>query len=243
MYKAIPPLLKFIIILLFAFCIVSPAIVFAQKNNSIVFKKDSLRQKFELDSSYLFRKRKVIHYLNIDFKNAYVSKNFVSLVGIRAGITYLNNHNHTFGLGFYTLNEFSIFKSNIIKTYQFEAIDYFILFYEFQIYDGKVFDVLLPFDLGFGHYTANSTQSPEISVLKSYMIPAGAGIKCIFMPHTWVGIKFEGGIVMFWEETQQIVLDGVYFSVGIRIDVNHMIKDLRFIKMKKRYREQIEGLN
>jgi len=239
MLKLNSPFLKIFIPSFCAFLIGNSNFLHAQLNTTRNHKIDSIHQKFVSDSTHLFRKRKVIHYLNVDFKNAYVSKNFVSLIGLRAGITYSDIHNHTFGIGFYTLNEFSIFKSNVIKSYHFEAIDYFVLFYEYQIYNGKVFDVLFPFELGFGHYSAYSTETPAVSVLSSYMVPTGAGVKCIFMPHAWIGIKFESGYRYVWEETAQISLDGLYFSVGIRLDVNHMIKDLRFLHMKRKYHHNV----
>jgi hypothetical protein len=201
-------------------------------------KADSLKQKLEIDSSTLYRSKKIVPYINIDFRNAFVNNYFLSLAGLRAGYTI--NTFHSFGVGVYVLNEFSIFKSNKIKTYVFEEINYLTLFYEYKLFDGRDFDILLPFELGYGNYLATVTN--DGSVIKSNIIPAGFGIKCILMPHTWVGIKFGTGYRFVWEEESYVGLDGVYFTVGIRIDLSHMIKDLRYRKLKKQYHRNIKAL-
>jgi hypothetical protein len=202
-------------------------------------KSDSLRRKFEQDSTHLFRYQKFKPYLNIDFRNAYVVKSFLSLVGIRAGTTM--DGNHIFGLGYYVLNEFPIFKSNKIKVYQFEKLNYVTLFYEYKIYNGRVFDVLLPFELGYGTYSASLSESPETKVSSS-MIPTGFGIKCILMPHQWIGIKFGGGYRYVWENTANVGMDGGYFTVGIRIDLDHMFRDIRFSRLKHQYHKNLKSL-
>lgn len=202
-------------------------------------KSDSLTQKFEKDSTHLFRYQKFKPYLNIDFRNAYVVKSFLSLVGIRAGTVV--DGNHIFGLGFYVLNEFPIFKSNKIKVYQFDKINYLTLFYEYKIFNGRVFDILLPFELGYGNYSASLSESPETKV-NSSMIPTGVGIKCILMPHQWIGIKFGGGYRYVWENTANVGMDGGYFTFGVRIDLDHMFRDIRFSKMKREYHKNLKSL-
>ncbi len=202
-------------------------------------KLDSLKQKFEKDSAHLFRYQKFKPYLNIDFRNAYVVKSFLSLVGIRAGTVV--DGNHIFGLGFYVLNEFPIFKSNKIKVYEFDKLNYLTLFYEYKIYNGRVFDILLPFELGYGHYSASLSESPETK-FNSSMIPTGFGIKCILMPHQWIGIKFGGGYRYVWENTANVGMDGGYFTFGIRIDIDHMFRDIRFLRLKSEYHKNLKLL-
>jgi hypothetical protein len=202
-------------------------------------RSDSLTFKFEQDSARLFRYKKYKPYLNIDFRNAYVTKNFLSLVGIRAGTTL--DGKHIFGLGYYILNEFPVFKSNKIKVYQFDKINYFTLFYEYKLYKGRVFDVLLPVELGYGSYSASLTESPETKV-HSTMIPTGVGIKCIFMAHAWFGLKFGGGYRYVWERNANIGIDGGYFTIGIRIDLDHMFKDIRFSRLKHKYLQQLNAI-
>lgn len=212
------------------------SLVLAQQASS---KADSLHRKFEQDSTYLFRYQKFKPYLNIDFRNAYVVKNFLSLVGIRGGTVV--DGKHIFGLGYYVLNEFPIFKSNKIKVYQFDKLNYFTLFYEYKIYNGRVFDVLLPFELGYGNYSASLSESPE-TTFSSSMIPTGFGIKCILMPHQWIGIKFGGGYRYVWENTVNVGMDGGYFTIGIRIDLDHMFRDIRFSRLKQHYHKNLKSL-
>lgn len=202
-------------------------------------KADSLHRHFMADSARLFRYKKFKPYLNIDFRNAYVTNNFLSLVGLRGGTT-LDDH-HIFGLGYYVLNEFSIFKSNKIKVYQFDKLNYLTLFYEYKIYNGRVFDVLLPFELGYGTYSATLSENPETKVSSS-MIPVGVGVKCILMPHQWIGIKFGGGYRYVWENTVNVGMDGAYFTIGIRIDLDHMSKDLRFSRLKRKYHNNLKRI-
>lgn len=224
------------VLLLFFIAVLPGSALKAQINNR---RADSLTLKFEQDSTRLFRYKKYKPYLNIDFRNAYVTKSFLSLVGLRGGTTL--NGNHIFGLGYYLLNEFSIFKSNKIKVYQFDKVNYFTLFYEYKIYDGRVFDVLLPFELGYGSYSASLSESPETKV-HSTMIPTGVGVKCILMAHTWVGLKFGGGYRYVWERTVNVGIDGGYFTIGVRIDLDHMSKDIRFSRLKRNYQHQLKTL-
>ena len=226
---------------LFLFILLNTGKTISQNGQTPVSKNDSLKKHLELDSARIYRYRLVKPYANIDFRNAYVSNSFLSLVGFRGGLTV--NAHHIFGFGIYTLNKFPIFKSDRVKTYQFEEITYGTLFYEYRILDRKYLDILLPFEIGYGNYTAKIADGTVNTIVSSKMIPTGFGVKCLIMPHTWIGLKIGAGYRYVWEESFRVGLDGGYFTVGIRIDLDHMSQDIRYNRLKKKYKRQVEKIN
>ena len=226
---------------LFLLILLNNGTITAQNGQSPSLKIDSLRNRLNSDSARIYRYRVIKPYANIDFRNAYVTKSFLSLVGLRAGAT-INSH-HIFGLGIYTLNKFPIFKSDRVKKYQFEEVTYGTLFYEYRILDRKYFDVLLPFEIGYGTYTARIVDETVSTVISSKMIPTGFGVKCLVMPHAWIGFKFGAGYRYVWEESFRVGLDGAYFTIGVRIDLDHMSQDIRYNRLKKKYKQLVEKIN
>lgn len=205
-------------------------------------QSDSLRQKFDKDSAHIYRYRKIKHYANIDFRNAYVDNNFLSLAGLRLGVTI--NNRHTIGIGGYILNEFAILKSNRVRTYEFDKVSYLTLIYEYILHDGKFLDILFPIEVGYGSYIARPVGStaPEES-LHSAMVPTGLGVKFLLMPSAWIGLKLGGGYRYVWEENSPVGLDGLYFSIGVRIDVAKTIQDLQYYQLKKKFKRNLKTLS
>ena len=204
------------------------------------FRSDSLKNKFEKDSVFIYRKKKIKPYANIDFRNAFVDNNFLSLAGLRLGVTLHNRH--TFGLAAYMLNEFSIFKSNRVRTYEFDKINYLTLVYEYILHDGKYLDIHFPFELGYGNYSAHPVNADSGSSVNSNMIPTGIGVKLLLMPNSWVGIKFGGGYRYIKELNSNVGLDGLYFSIGIRVDLAKTYQDIRYFRARKEYKRQLSLL-
>lgn len=219
---------------------ISFAGIWAQESQIKQFKADSLQQRFSKDSAFIYRYKKIKHYANIDFRNAFVDNNFLSLVGLRIGVTIHNRH--TVGIGGYILNEFSILKSNRVRTYEFEEVGYVTLIYEYILHDGKYLDIHFPFEIGYGAYAAKPVNSSSTEDIKSPMVPTGVGIKFLLMPSAWIGVKFGGGYRYVWEQNSPVGLDGLYFAIGVRIDIAKTYQDMRFMRLRKKYRHQLSAL-
>lgn len=202
-------------------------------------RADSLHFRFKSDSTWLYRDDPFQPYLNLDFRNAYVTQNFLSLVGLRAGINLKTQH--IVGIGFYWLNQISIFESRRISTYEFDQLNNFTLFYEYRIFESGAFELLIPVELGYGHYRAHIPEEGNRSV-SSDIVTSGFGLKFIYMPHNWIGFKVGGGYRYVWEEVRHVGLDGAYFTLGIRIDVHDVFRDLTFMRMKKKLQNQLRAL-
>lgn len=240
LHRLVSPLPKHLLFLL-AVLVWEPQEIHAQQND---FEKqhvaDSLKFRFKSDSTWLYRKNPFRPYLNLDLRNAYVNNNFLSLAGLRAGI-YLKSR-HILGLGYYTLNQLSIFRSNKIKSYDFNSISYLTLFYEYTLFFADKFDILLPLELGYGTYHATIEEGAQNKNVSSNIIPTGFGIKLLLMPHAWVGLKLGVGYRYVWEQQSQIGLDGAYFTIGIRIDLHHIYRDFRYSKLKREYHRKLQSL-
>ena len=68
------------------------------------------------------------------------------------------------------------------------------------------------------------------------MVPLGVGVRCVLLPHKWVGLKVGVGYRYVWETEGHIGLDGLYFALGIKIDLKHIYMDYKYHKLKKKYR-------
>lgn len=193
---------------------------------------DSLRKAFSRDSLKIYEPKKFTLYLALDFRNSFIGNKFLSFVGPQAGVTI--NNRHTVGFSFYFLNKFSPFQSDKLSAYSFEKINYASALYQYILYDSKHFDILIPTEIGYGSYKAKEEKTGNF--VSSNIVPFGTGVRLVILPHKWVGLKVGGGYSFVWEETKNFALEGLNFSIGIKVDLRQLYLDFRYYRLKQSYR-------
>ncbi len=210
----------------------------AQKDKVRSLDKDSLRIKFVEDSGKIFQDKPILPYIAIDFRNAYTNDRFLSFVGPQAGLTF--NKKHTFALGFYFLNKISIFQSDKFRNYTFEKINYLTLLYLYKIVDSRRLDVIFPIEIGYGNYKAEDETLGSGNFVQSNIVPFSFGLRCDILPHKWIGFKLGLGYRYIYEVDSKVDLKGLYFSIGIKLDLLHVYQDYSFFHLKKRYQRALK---
>jgi hypothetical protein len=205
---------------------------------------DSLTRKLIADSMYTYRFKKLRPYGNIDNRNSfYRPSNFT---GFQLGV--IVNEYHTFGIGFYQLNQATRAKATVNEGYSLRALRYNTVFYEYLLFNKRYFEVDLPFELGYGTYRARHTDTSSLNYGKTIMpsfVPLSAGIKFIAKPVKWLGISLMVGYRYFIETGQDLVLDfnNLYYPVGVWVDFREIYRDIKYFGFqKKRYRREVKKI-
>jgi hypothetical protein len=123
------------------------------QNDSIKkFKIDSLNHKLRRDSLHTFRFKKLRPYANLDNRNSFIKNKPANFSGLQLGV--IINEYHTFGFGIYSLNPNAKGGSQIKNNYQIANLKYTTFFYEYFLVNKKYLEIDLPFEIGFGNYSA-----------------------------------------------------------------------------------------
>lgn len=214
------------------------SITFSQ-NKSINLQIDSLTQVFKNDSLKTFRVKKIQHYFNLDNRNSYIKDKPANILGIQFGIIIKDKH--IFGIGAYQIIRF-IPKETILKLSKpLDNLRYLTLFYEYNIINKRFFELDIPFEMGFGSYLLSKANLPD---KKFGFFPFGAGLEIVLKPLKWIGFSSMGGYRYVYEEQKNLSLDGFYYSLGLWIDLQEIIREVKFYGFqKKRYYKAIRKLN
>lgn len=212
--------------------------VLAQKDKIGSVNNDSLRSKFVEDSLKIYQDKPITPYIAIDFRNAYTNDRFLSFIGPQAGLTF--NKRHTFALGFYFLNKISIFQSDKFRNYSFERINYLTLIYLYKLIDSRRFDLIFPFEAGYGNYRAEDESQESGNFVESNIIPVSLGMRFDILPHKWIGFKLGLGYRYIYEVNSKVDLKGLYFSIGIKLDLVHIYQDYSYFHLKRSYQRALK---
>jgi hypothetical protein len=203
---------------------------------------DSLSSKLRTDSLRTFRFKKLRPYANIDNRISFV-KNPATISGLQLGI--IVNEYHTFGFGSYRLNR-SQNDSPIRDGYRLNRLSYFTSFYEYFLVNHRYLEIDLPFEIGFGKYNARIVDTLDTkrdqNISKAF-IPLGSAVKLILKPVRWIGLSLMGGYRYVLEKKTNLNLNGVYYSLGVWVDIRQIYRDIKFYGFqKKKYRREVHQI-
>lgn len=217
--------------------------LFAQKSAVKRHKIDSLSLKLKNDSLRTFRFKKLRPYANIDNRNSFI-KNPAAISGLQLGI--IVNEYHTFGLGSYRLNRTPEKDAPIRDGYRMNNLRYFTTFYEYFLLNARYVEIDLPFEIGLGNYSArivdtlNTKRDQNIS---AGFIPLGSAVKVILKPVRWIGLSLMGGYRYVLEKKTNLNLNGVYYSLGVWVDIRQIYRDIKYYGFqKKKYRKAVDQI-
>lgn len=216
-------------------------------------KLDSLKTKFEKDSAYMYRYKKVKMLLALDTRNSFVSsgkKVSVDVKGIQLGIVIDDHHN--LAAGFYSvlgLPEKKVTdESNNQYTLKLQ-MGYATLFYEYIFLDTKRWEIGVPLELGGGSYhttatdTAGKKYAPFKDTLQKGIALFGAGLDVSFKVFKWLGLNAMGGYrLVAGNEPQGINFNGAFYSVGVQIYFGQLYKMAKFGLKRRTYRHNVEKI-
>ncbi|MEI6020950.1 MAG: hypothetical protein WCR21_07460, partial [Bacteroidota bacterium] len=170
--------MRLIVILLL---IVSYNSIIAQQQGNIEKSKDSLRKKFEKDSSHTYRPKNFRVIAAYDSRNSFIKKQPVNFIGIQLGLSYKDTH--TFGFGAYKITQSSSralrkrdLNSRVIN--ERLTLNYGTVFYQYALLDKHYFEIDVPIEFGFGKANIlehDASSNELISNNTINIFPFGAG--------------------------------------------------------------------
>lgn len=217
---------------------------------------DSLKLKFQKDSSRIYRFQKFRFRVAMDrrhswIKNQRATKQIpVFINGFQLGAVLFEKHSVGFGL--YNIAAESKRPAKIsdqLNTVRYEELfmNYFTGYYEYVVLSKRFFEIDLPVEIGLGRYIYNLKDETQSKLLWHEQGPikiSSVGLQLILKPVKWIGIVGMGGyrLVRFNEKTN-LNFNNFYYSFGIWVDIRQIHRDIRYYGFKRpKYRKKVKAI-
>lgn len=217
---------------------------------------DSLKLRFQKDSSLIYRFQKFRFRVALDRRNSWIKNQRatkqipVSINGFQLGAVLFEKHSVGFGL--YNIAAESKRPAKIndqLNTVRYEELfmNYFTGYYEYVLLNKRFFEIDIPVELGLGRYVYNLKDETQTKLLWQEQGPiklSSAGLQLILKPVKWIGLVGMGGyrFVRFNEKTN-LNFNNFYYSYGVWVDIRQIHRDLRFYGFKRpKYRKKVKAI-
>jgi len=199
------------------------------------------KAKFIEDSIRIMRPRLVRPQFRLDNRNLFYQSQVLNVSGFDVGVLLKNKLRLT--VGYYSL-------SNNLKTYE-KTIDgvryqrsirlqYGSLNTEVIYKNTRFFSLGMPLEFGFGNNTLQytNTETGELSSKKSgFVVHSDFGLSATFKPIRWIGLKaIVGYRKTLYNAVKDFRFDGLFTSIGLNMNFQEMIKDVRMFNLKRKYK-------
>jgi hypothetical protein len=211
-------------------------------------KYDSLRAKLVADSSRIYREKKYKFLLALDNRNSFVHTNkkvSVGIQGIQLGVVI--NDKHSIALGFYSALGHQTAHAQDDQSNRTVKVNtkmgYATLFYEYEFFENKRWDIGVPVEIGSGYYQTSVTDSADRPIptfhdtLRRNIVLLGTGLDITFKIWRWLGLNAMGGYrIVGGNEPKKINLNGVFYSYGVQIYFGELYRMFRLANKRSKYR-------
>ncbi len=210
---------------------------------------DSLRKKFQKDSSHTYRPKNFRLIVAYDSRNSFIKNEPVNFYGMQLGVSYKDKH--TVGFGGYRITQSSsrAIRRRDLNSRQINeklTLNYGTVFYQYMLLDKRFFEIDLPVEFGFGkaNVLMQDALSGELIANRDLTIfPLGAGLQAIFKPIKWVGVTFLTGYRFVQENERGLNFNGMYYSIGVWLDFRQVLRDTKFYGFQRpKYRKAMQKL-
>jgi len=210
-------------------------------SNKVVSQPKLLKKQFLKDSVEIARTRIIRPQIRADNRVAFHKGQRLTLNGFDAGV--LLKEKLRIAAGYYFLNDnLSAYKTNIdgVPAERLVALQYGSINTEYVYLNTRFISLGLPLDFGFGK---NALSYKNINTGENFGKESGAvfltdfGFSGIFKPIRWIGVRGIVGYRKFIiSPVKSFNFDGVFYSIGLSIDIREIIKDVRMYHLKKKYK-------
>jgi hypothetical protein len=172
----------------------------------------------------------------------------LNINGFDAGVLLKDKMRIT--LGYYRLNdELTSFRQTVegVDMGRLLLMNYGALNTEIIYLNKRYFSLGMPLEIGAGLNEIkykNFSSDIITSSQRGLIAMAHFGLSATFKPIRWVGLKgMVGYRKILFNQIKDFAFDGLFTSVGLNIDFREIIKDVKMIRLKKKYRRgnQIEN--
>jgi hypothetical protein len=209
--------------------IISVFILFGSFLESAICQNDSLSSLIKTET-----KAKRAFVITTDFRETLVKNDAVLVYGGIMGLRFKD-------VDFYSLGYYSLTNSSASK-FKGRNLDQPILVnhdvslwfvsagYNRTIYDGKIFKIDVPLEIGFGKSTDGvyNMNGKLLDTKNSNIFPLQGGISATIKLTRWFGIRLQGGYrEMFGSSFLKRDYSGLYYAYGLSFNFDTIYKDLK----------------
>jgi len=199
------------------------------------------REQFIKDSTELMKIKLARPQLKFDNRLTFYEGQSLSINGIDAGVLLKDKLRLT--LGFYRLNDDLNLLSQTIDSLDVKRhikIQYAALNTEIMYLDKRYFALGLPLEIGIGysHFkTTNAKRNEVLTAQSGLLAMAHFGLSATFKPIRWIGLKgMLGYRKTIFNQVSDFQFDGLFTSLGLNIDFREVIRDVKMMRLKKKYK-------
>ncbi|MBY0434246.1 MAG: hypothetical protein K2U26_09070 [Cyclobacteriaceae bacterium] len=221
-----------------------------------VYAQDSLRQalkeRFVQDSIKIYKPSRISFDVIFDNRKSYLRDKEVDIVGYNIGLIFRNRYR--LGVGAYQIKEDqkvlvagTTTKAQKPRTrYRELELSYLMVNFEYWLVNSRWLEVAIPVEVGFGNTSfvikAGDNQTVVSSKSGSFF-PSGIGLQVKIKPLRWVGLN---GLIGYRKSLKTYDInadfDGAFYSYGVSVFIGNILDDIKFHKVRKRYRAAIAAL-
>ena len=197
-------------------------------------------------------KQKPILVINADFRQSFIRNSPITIYGGYLGLKY--KQKHLYSLGFYTLSDSSKRQYKALNqklanpnkstggsnpttpttpttAFSDEASLWFLSFgYTRTIYDGKIFKIDIPVEIGLGEASSAvyGSDGNLVRLNTGLSAPLQIGVSTTVKITRWFGIHLQAGHrEMLGKSIFQNEYTGLYYTYGINLNFGRIYKDLK----------------
>ncbi len=210
-------------------------------------QKKMTKKVFMADSIKIMKPKLIRPQFRFDNRLSFLNNETLSLNGLDAGVLLKNKLRVTLGY-YHASKKLPSLKKNFNDIEYLGQYDlkYGSLNLEFIYKDTRFFSLGMPLEFGFGGHTLNyRSEFGDLPTAKQsgFIAISYFGLSGTFKPIRWIGLKAAFGYrKVLLNRVKDLSLDGFYSSVGLSIDFQEIIKDVRMFKLKKRYRKNASSI-
>ncbi|MGZ4099941.1 MAG: hypothetical protein ACXVNM_13730 [Bacteroidia bacterium] len=201
--------------------------------------KDSLRLKFQKDSTIIFGFKKIRPYINYHERNSIENPKTINFYGPQAGLLLFERHITGAGVYFSTANTKKPFESFDGNNPVIKRIDikYFTVFYQYILLQYRYLEFHLPFEVGHGNIKTNYSDLDDkyYKTTKNNFTIASAGGQLILKPIRWLGFSAIYG----YRIADEKIINGFYYAFGIWIGFKPLLIDINYFYTRKKYLKEL----
>ena len=179
-------------------------------------------------------KPKTTFVINADFRQSFVKNSPITIYGGYFGLKF--KQKNLYSLGFYVLADSS--KQRYKNKNLTQAIPvndevslWFLSFgYTRTIYDGRIFKVDIPAEIGFGNGSTGiyNVDGTVLRIVNSKVYPLQIGLSTTIKVTRWFGVHLQAGYRdMLGKSLFQNDYSGLYYTYGINFNFGRIYQDLK----------------
>lgn len=232
-------------ILLIIFCVMCPGLFQKLISQNRAHKKQA-KEIYLKDSIRIYTPKLIYPQIALDNRKSFHRKSPVDVKGIYTGILYKSRFK--FGIGYYEVNAEGhankIIKENQIQTIRNLDLYYGTFNFEYLILDKRHIKTGFPVNLGFGYSDLKIYDENKDNLIyhsKGSFIPLSIAAETALKPIRWFGFTGSIGYRKLLSRSEpRLDFDGFFYSYGLAIDVKEIIKDIKLVGARKRYKKAMQ---